>query len=125
MTAFRYLDLVVLALALPVFLAAGWPMLGYAAGAVAWIAQRAIQAWTNARALDAQAQGDVKRVAGYVTGSMIARGWLVALIVFGAGMVENDAGLAAAVLIVVLFTVYFAASMALRPFQTPPTELPH
>lgn len=125
MTAFRYLDLAVLALALPVFLAAGWPMLGYAAGAVAWIAQRAIQAWTNARALDAQAQGDVKRVAGYVTGSMIARGWLVALIVFGAGMVENDAGLAAAVLIVVLFTVYFAASMALRPFQTPPTELPH
>lgn len=125
MFAVRYADLVVLALALPVFLAAGWPMLGYAAGALAWLIQRAIHAWTNARALDAQAAGDVKRVAGYVTGSMIARGWLVALIVFGAGMVENDAGLAAAVLVVVLFTAYFAASMALRPFQTTPTELPH
>jgi hypothetical protein len=125
MFAVRYADLVVLALALPVFLAAGWPMLGYAAGAVAWLIQRAVHAWTNARALDAQAAGDVKRVAGYVTGSMIARGWLVALIVFGAGMVENDAGLAAAVLVVVLFTAYFAASMALRPFQTTPTELPH
>lgn len=125
MTAFRYADLVLLALALPVFLAAGWPLLGYAAGAIGWIAQRAIHAWTNARALEAQEQGDVKRVAGFVTGSMIARGWLVALIIFGAGMVENDAGLAAAVLVIVLFTAYFAASMALRPFQTPPTELPH
>lgn len=125
MPAVRYLDLVVLVLALPVFLAAGWPMLGYAAGAVAWLAQRAIHAWTNARALEAQSAGDVKRVAGFVTGSMIGRGWLVALIVFGAGMIENDAGLAAAVLVVVLFTVYFAASMALRPFQTTPTELPH
>lgn len=125
MPALRYLDLIVLALALPVFVVAGWPLLGYAAGALAWLAQRAIQAWTNAQALEAQADGNVKRVAGYVTGSMIGRGWLVALIIFGAGMVENDAGLAAAVLVVVLFTVYFAASMAVRPFQTSPTELPH
>lgn len=125
MPAVRYLDLIVLALALPVFVVAGWPLLGYAAGAVAWLAQRAIQAWTNAQALQAQEDGNVKRVAGYVTGSMIGRGWLVALIIFGAGMIENDAGLAAAVLVVVLFTVYFAASMAVRPFQTPPTELSH
>jgi len=89
--AVRYLDLIVLALALPVFVVAGWPLLGYAAGAVAWLAQRAIQAWTNAQAVQAQEDGNVKRVAGYVTGSMIGRGWLVALIIFGAGMVENDA----------------------------------
>ena len=125
MAAVRFLDLIVLAIALPVFLVAGWPMLGYAAGAVAWLVQRAIQHWTNARALEAQREGNVKRVAGYVTGSMIARGWLVALTIFGAGMIENDAGLAAAVLVVVLFTVYFAASMAVRPFQTSPTELPN
>ena len=39
MPALRHLDLVVLALALPLFLVAGFPMLGYAAGAVAWLAQ--------------------------------------------------------------------------------------
>ncbi len=121
MPVMRYLDLIVLAIALPVFVAAGWPMLGYLAGAVAWLAQRAIQHWTNAKAFEAQKDGDVKRVAGYVTGSMIGRGWLVALTIFGAGMIENDAGLAAAVLVIVLFTVYFASSMAVRPFQTPPT----
>ena len=37
MLALRYLDIVILILALPIFLAADLPMLGYAAGAVAWL----------------------------------------------------------------------------------------
>lgn len=115
----RRLDLVVLGLALPVFVLAGWPMLGYAAGAVAWLAQGAVRAWTNSRAV---ASDDPRTVAGIVTGSMIGRGWLVALTIFGVGMIENDAGLSAAVLVVVLFTVYFTISMILRPFQQHPTE---
>ena len=121
MTFVRYLDLVVLALALPVFVLAGWPMLGYAAGAFAWLAQRAIHSYTDKRAI---ASGDPRVVAGWVTGSMIGRGWLVALTIFAAGMVENDAGLAAAVLVVVVFTVYFTVNMILRPFEHPPTEQP-
>ena len=122
MTPLRYLDLIVLAIALPIFVLAGWPMLGYAAGAVAWLGQRAIREWTQRKAASTE---DPRKVAGIMTGSMIGRGWLVALTIFGAGMIENDAGLAAAVLVVVLFTVYFAASMAVRPFQSSPTELPH
>ena len=51
---------------------------------------------------------------------MIGRGWLVALTIFAAGMVENDAGLAAAVLVVVVFTVYFTVNMILRPFEQHP-----
>ena len=43
MLALRYLDIVILILALPIFLAADLPMLGYAAGAGAWLVQRAIQ----------------------------------------------------------------------------------
>ena len=119
MTFVRYLDLVVLAIALPVFALAGWPMLGYAAGAFAWLAQRAIHAYTDKRAV---ASDDARVVAGWVAGSMIGRGWLVALTIFAAGMVENDAGLAAAVLVVVVFTVYFTVNMILRPFEHPPTE---
>lgn len=121
MTFVKHLDLVVLALALPVFLLAGWPLLGYAAGTVAWLAQRAIQSYTNARAIAAT---DPRGVAGWVTGSMIGRGWLVALTIFAAGMVENDAGLAAAVLVVVVFTVYFTVNMILRPFEQPQMEQP-
>ena len=114
MPSVRYLDLVLLALALPVFLAASFPMLGWAAGAVAWLAQRAIQLVVERKA---RATDDPRRVAGLMASSMIGRGWLAALIIFGAGMIENDAGLAAAVLVVVLFTAYFTVNLIMRPFE--------
>jgi hypothetical protein len=111
---FRVLDLVVLALALPVFLAAGFPLLGWAATAGAWLAQRGIQAFLERKA---RASDDIRTVAGLVSGSMLIRGWLVALSIFGAGMVEREAGLAAAILAIMLFTIYFTGHMVLRPFD--------
>jgi len=120
-TAVRYLDIVLLALALPVFLAAGLPMLGWAAAAVAWLAQRALQLWLNRRAA---ASDDPRTVVGIAAGSMIGRGWLVALTIFAAGLSDEDAGLAAALLVIVLFTAYFTVSMIMRPFQTPNSEQP-
>ena len=111
----RWADLVLLALALPVFALAGLPMLGYAAAAAAWLAQRAIQTVVNRRA---RASDDPRTVAGLLAGSMIARGWLVALAVFGVGMLgEREDGLAAAVLVIALFTTYFTAQMFVRPFD--------
>jgi hypothetical protein len=116
MLALRYLDIVLLVLALPVFIIGDLPMLGYAAGAAAWIAQRAIQLYLNRKAAAAD---DPRTVVGITAGSMIGRGWLVALTIFAAGLEENDAGLAAAVLVIVLFTAYFTVSMILRPFEKP------
>jgi hypothetical protein len=116
MLALRYLDIVLLALALPVFLAADLPMLGYAAAAVAWLVQRGLQIALNRKAMAAD---DPRKVVGIATGSMIGRGWLVALTIFAAGLEENDAGLAAAVLVIVLFTAYFTVSMVMRPFEKP------
>lgn len=121
MIAVKYLDLVLLAVALPVFVAAGWPMLGYAAGAAAWLVQRAIQYYTNRKAVETD---DLKATAGWITGSMIGRGWLCAITIFAAGMVENDAGLAAAVLVIACFTAYFTVTMILRPFEQSPTGQP-
>ena len=121
MPVLRHLDLALLALALPLFLVAGWPMLGYAAGAVAWLAQRALQYWTNAKAT---ASDDIRTSVGIITGSMIGRGWLCAITIFAAGMVENDAGLAAAVLVIACFTAYFTVSMIFRPFEQSPTGQP-
>jgi hypothetical protein len=114
MVLLRHLDLVLLALALPVFLVADLPMLGYGAGAVAWLSQRAIQLVLNRKAA---ASEDPRTVVGLQAGSMIGRGWLAALIIFAAGLKDNDAGLAAAVLVIILFTAYFTVSMILRPFQ--------
>ena len=112
----RYLDLVLLVLALPVFVLGGLPLLGYAAGAVAWLVQRAIQVVLSRKAAESD---DPRTVVGIVAGSMIGRGWLVALTIFAAGLKDNEAGLAAAVLIIVLFTAYFTVSMILRPFDKP------
>ena len=116
MLALRYLDIVILILALPVFLAADLPMLGYVAGGGIWLVQRAIQVVLTRKAAE---QDDPRKVAGIAVGSMIGRGWLVALTIFAAGLEDNDAGLAAAVLVIVLFTAYFTVSMIMRPFHKP------
>jgi hypothetical protein len=121
MIAVRYLDLVLLALALPLFVAGGLPMLGYAAGAAAWLVQRGVQLALNRKAVAAD---DPRTVVGIAAGSMIGRGWLVALTIFAAGLKDEDAGLAAAVLVIVLFTAYFTVSMIMRPFQTDTSRQP-
>ena len=113
-TFLRYADFAVLALALPIFLVAELPLLGWATSAVAWCIQRAIQVYLNKRAA---ASDDPRTVAGLLAGSMLARGWFIALAVFGAGLVEREAGLAAAVLCLSLFTVYLSVSMLTRPFE--------
>ena len=111
----RLLDLVVLALALPIFVLAGLPLAGYAAAAGAWLVQRAIQVTLERRA---RASDDPRTIVGLTAGSMIGRGWLVALTIFGVGVaVDREAGLSAAVLVIVLFTVYFTVTMILRPFE--------
>ncbi len=111
----RYLDLVVLALALPIFIAADLPLLGWLGAAGAWLAQRGVQALIEKRA---RASDDPRAVAGLMTGSMILRGWLVAGTIFVVGLSEREAGLAAAILSISLFTVYFSGQMIARPFGT-------
>jgi hypothetical protein len=110
----RYLDLLLVALALPVFLAAGLPLAGWAVGGGAWVAQRILQQYLERRA---EASDDPRTVVGLLAGSMIARGWFVAIAVFLVGLSDNEAGLAAAVLVVALFTVYFTMRMIVRPFE--------
>ena len=117
MAIMRQLDLVILAIALPIFVVAGWPLVGYAAGALAWLVQRAIAEYTGRRAA---ASDDPRTVVGLTAGSMIGRGWLVALTIFGAYLVagsDDSVGLAAAVLVVVLFTAYFIVTLIFRPFE--------
>ncbi len=111
--AFRYLDLVLLALALPLFVLAGLPLLGWGATAGAWLVQRGIRALIERRVLQTD---DPRTLVGLTAASMIARGWLMALTIFGAGLIENDAGLSAAILTIVLFTVFLSGEMILRPF---------
>jgi hypothetical protein len=110
----RYADFGLLLLALPIFIAAGLPLLGWGAAAAGWTLQRLVREFTTKRAA---ASNDPRTVAGLLAGSMIGRAWLIALTIFGAGLVEREAGLSAAVLVIVLFTLYFTVNMVLRPFE--------
>jgi len=106
----KYVDLLVLAAALVVFLLGGLPMIGYAAGAAAWLAQRGIQALAIRRADAELAAGERQRAMGIVAATTLGRVWLMATVVLLAGLLaERQDGLAAALLVVVLFTVSFAA----------------
>jgi hypothetical protein len=113
----RYGDFVALAIALPLFLLAGFPIAGYLVGGGAWVAQRAIQLYVQQKAA---ASRDPRTIVGLLAGSMIARGWFCAIAIFLCGiLVSDDAGLAAAVLVVALFTIYFAIGMIVRPMDRP------
>ncbi|CAN5463333.1 hypothetical protein BH20ACT19_BH20ACT19_04560 [soil metagenome] len=117
LTVLRYLDLLVLALALPLFALAGLPMLGYGVAAAAWLAQRAINELATRKA---RSSDDPRAVVGLLAGSMIGRGWLVAGSIFAVGLAgTREDGLAAAVLCITLFTIYFSAQMVVRPFDQP------
>ena len=110
----RYLDLAILALALPIFLAAGLPLLGWIGAAGGWLTQRGVQHLIEKRA---RASDDPRTVAGLLAGSMIARGWMVAGSIFAVGLAEREAGLSAAILAIALFTFYFTSQMISRPFE--------
>ena len=105
----KYVDLLVLAASLAVFLLGGLPMLGFAAGAGVWLLQRGIQALAERRATKELAAGNRQRAMATVAGTTLGRVWLMATAVLLAGLLEREAGLTSAVLVLVFFTVSFAA----------------
>ena len=118
MPVLRNLDLVLLALALALFLVVGLPILGWVTAAVIWALWRGIGEWAERRAAAAT---HPKQTAGIAAGSMVGRGWLLGLILLGAGLAAGeDVGLSAAVLVFVIFTVHFTLKIMLRSADPQP-----
>ena len=112
---FRWLDVVLVVLAAPFVVLIGLPVLGYAVGAAAWIANRAIGAGVERVAT---AQDDLRRAVGFNLGALIARSWLVGLTILAVGLAgEREDGLTAAVLMLAAFTLYFVTSLLLRSLE--------
>jgi hypothetical protein len=115
----KYVDLVVLAASLAVFLLGGLPMLGFAVGAVAWLVQRGIQAFATRRAAAELAAGRRQRAMAVIAATTLGRVWLMAMAVLIAGLVEREAGLASAILLAALFTISLAAQGIAHHFEEP------
>jgi hypothetical protein len=105
----KYVDLLLLAVALAVFLLGDLPMLGYAVAAAAWLVQRTVQVFAGRRAKVELAAGNRQKAMGIIAATTLGRVWLMATAVLLVGLAEREAGLSAAVLVLVLFTVSFAA----------------
>jgi hypothetical protein len=115
----RFGDLALLALALPIFIAADWPLLGYAVAAGAWLAQHAIILLAEHTSAAALAAGDRRRALGIVAAATLGRVWLVALAILLVGLLaDREDGLAAAVLTLVLVTVHLL-SLGFSKFMYP------
>ncbi len=118
----RYADLVLLALALPLFALASLPLYGYAAAAVAWVAQHVILALAQRRATAALRRGDRRVALGSIAAATLGRVWIVTLAILLVGLLsEREDGLAAAVLSLALVTAHLGA-LALARLLYPEEE---
>lgn len=106
----KHVDLLVLAAAAVVFVVGGFPMLGYATAAAAWLAQRGVQWLAQRRSGEALKAGNRQRAMGIIAATTLGRVWLMATIVLVVGLLENSAGLSSAVLLAALFTISMGAS---------------
>jgi hypothetical protein len=105
----KYVDLLLLAAGLAVFLLGDFPMLGFAVGAAVWILQRLVQVFAARRANQELAAGNRQKAMGIVAATTLGRVWLMATVVLVTGLSDREAGLSAAILVLVFFTVSFAA----------------
>jgi hypothetical protein len=116
----KYVDLLALVAALAVFLLGGFSLLGYAVAAGVWLAQRGIQVLAQRRMRQELARGNRQKAMGLVAGSGLGRVWLMATAVLLVGVAEREAGLAAALLLLALFTLSFAAQGIAHLFDDQP-----
>lgn len=116
----KYVDLIALLAALAVFLLGDLPLLGFAVAAAVWLIQRGIQVLTQRRMKQELAAGNRQKAMGFVAGSTLGRVWLMATAVLLVGVVERESGLAAAILLLALFTISFAAQGLAHLFDDQP-----
>jgi hypothetical protein len=114
MRILKNLDLIVLGIALPVFVAAGLPILGWLAATFAWLASRVLQGVAERRGVES---GNRQVALGARAASLVGRLYLVGLTVLGAGIAERKAGLTAGILSIVVFTTWFITLLIVKPLE--------
>jgi len=113
----RYLDVLLVVLAAPFAIVLGAPALGYAVGAVVWIASRVLEI-----ALERVSErADMRSSIGIKVGSMIGRVWLLGAGILAVGLAaEREDGFTAAVVCLAAYTIHLATALILRPLERNP-----
>jgi hypothetical protein len=114
-TALRYLALVLLVVALPVFIAADLSITAYVVIAGVWVVLYAIEFGANRAIAGAAERRDRRAAMGWMGATGLARAWIASLAVLLVGLIDSKhAGLTAAVLALILFTTHLGARVILR-----------
>jgi hypothetical protein len=109
----RFLDCLLVVAFLPFALLAGLPAVGILVGAAAWLSQRALGLFIDRRAA---ATTDARNATAIQFTGVMGRPFLLALTILAVGLLgERRDGLAAAILVLVAFTVFLLLSIVLRP----------
>ena len=116
----RWTDVILVVAAAPFIVLMDLPVLGYAAGAAAWIVSRVVGHFVERRG---RASGDMRTMAGLTLISSMGRAWLVGLTILAVGLAgEREDGLTAALLVLAAFTLYLVVQIALRPLERKPSN---
>lgn len=102
----RLPDFLLLGVALPIFVLADWPLAGWIAAAVTWTIQAVVIFKMEQKALAAT---EPRHQVGLVVGGSLLRAWIAAAAILVTYLIAgNTAGLGCALLLIALFSVYFA-----------------
>lgn len=116
--ALRWADIVVLIAALPVFIFAELPIVGYFVIATAWIAQRTVHYAADRHTKRLLGEGNRRAAMGTTGASSLARVWILTMSVLLVGLLSSrEDGLAAAILAAILFTIFMATHALARLFE--------
>lgn len=111
----RYFDVALVILAAPFVILMNGPVLGYAVAGGTWIASRLI---ANAIERSARNAKTPRAQVGISFSVLMGRAWLMAIAILVVGIAgERKDGLAAALVALVAFTVYFATTLITRPTE--------
>jgi hypothetical protein len=117
-TLLKFPDFIALGIALPIFIGGGLPIVGWIVAAVTWFGSSALIIFMQLRAAQAT---EARYQVGLVVGGSLARAWIAATGILIAYLIGgDDAGLACALLMVALFTIYFANKMITHLIQPAP-----
>ena len=112
MAALRYVDLVLLWLTVPLAIVLGAPALGVVVAAIVWTVQRLIAVSVDRRARE---RASVRETIGLNIATMFGRMWLLAAAIVACGVGgEREDGVAAALVLLAAFTIWFATTLLLR-----------
>jgi hypothetical protein len=115
MNALRFLDIFLVVVTAPIAVLLGAPALGTLVGAAAWVIQRFVALALESRARRTE---NVRSAVGLNLAGALGRAWLVALTILAVGLLgSREDGLAAAIVVLVAYTIYFATLLAVRTLE--------